>query len=274
MAFRNVLFGLGTGHALDGALLRLAVMDHHAIHRRKDHKPVGIDKLGELRGGKVLINDRRNADKAVPFAHDGDPAAADRDHHMPGVDQRIHRVLFDHVDGLGARHDLPVAAARVLDHRIALFGGDCFGLRLGIKRADGLGRMGERRIVRVDKHLRHNRGDGLTKSARRQLVLDAVLEVVADIALAHRAALRERHVAFNGLRFRRGAHGKVDHADLRAVAVRDHDLMPGLDQIDNRLRGLLHKPQLFIRRVAERVAAERNDELCHIDFLRIQNVFG
>ena len=77
----------------------------------------------------------------------------------------------------------------------------------------------------VDEHLRHNGRDVLVHTAGGELVADGVLQMIADIALAHRAALGEGHVGLDGLGLSGGGHAEVDHADLRAVAVGDDDLV-------------------------------------------------
>ena len=116
----------------------------------------------------------------------------------------------------------------------------------------------------IDKHLRHDRCDRFLDAAGAQFVLNAVLQMIADIALAHRAAFRERHIGLDRLGFRGGAHAEIDHADLRSVAVRDHDLVARFDQIDDRFRRFAHQFELFIRRVAQRVSAEGDDEFLHV----------
>ena len=239
-------------------------MDRDAVDRGENDQRVGFYELRELCGREVLVDDGGNAQKLAILFNDRNAAAAHGDDDVTRIDQRIDHVLFDDVDGLRTRHDLAVAAACVLDHRVALLRGDLLRFLPGIERADRLGRMLKRRIVLIDEHLRNDGRDGLFDAARFEFVLNAVLQMVADIPLAHRAALRERHIRLDRLGVCRGGHRKVDHADLRTVAVRNHDLIARLDEVDDGLCSLGDELELFIRRVAQRVSAEGDDEFLHV----------
>ena len=96
-----------------------------------------------------------------------------------GVHERLHGVLFNDVDRLGGGNDLTVAAAGILDHGVALFRGDAVGGLLVVERADGLRGLPEGGIVLVHQHLRHQRAHGFLNAARRQLVGNAVLQMIA-----------------------------------------------------------------------------------------------
>ena len=94
-----------------------------------------------------------------------------------------------------------------------------------------------------------------------QLAQDGLGQVIADVALAHSAAFGEGHGRNLGAFGLAGdVEGVVDHADLRAVAVGDDDLVALRDQVDDGLGGLGDESELLIRGVAQRVAAERNDD--------------
>ena len=84
--------------------------------------------------------------------------------------------------------------------------------------------------------------------------------MIADVALAHGAALGEGHIGLDGLGLGGGGHAEVDHADLGTVAVSDDDLVALRDQVDDGLGGLGDESELLIGSVAQRVAAERNDD--------------
>ena len=128
--------------------------------------------------------------------------------------------------------------------------------------------MLESGVSLVDEHLRHDGRDVLVHAAGGELVADGVLQVVADIALAHRAALGEGHVGLDGLGLSGGGHAEVDHADLRAVAVGDDDLVALRDQVDDGLCGLGDEGELLVGGVAQRVAAEGDDDsFAHDDYL-------
>ena len=183
---------------------------------------------------------------------------------MTGVHQRLDASLLHDVKGLGRGNHLAVAAAGVLHHGVALFGGDAVGGLLVIESAHGLGGVLEGGVVLGDDGLGHDGGHGLVHAAAGQLVADGLLQVVADVALGHGAALRERHIGLDRLGLRRGAQTQVDHAHLGAVAVGDHHLIAGGDQIHDGLGGLGDETQLLGGGVAQRVAAQRdNNSLRH-----------
>ena len=163
---------------------------------------------------------------------------------------------------------MTVAAAGILDHGVALFCGDAVGGLLVVERADGLGGMLEGGVSLVDEHLRHDGRDVLVHAAGGKLVADGVLQMIADIALTHRAALGEGHIGLDSLGLGSGGHAEVDHADLRAVAVGDDDLVALCDQINDGLGGFGDEGELLIGRVAQRVAAEGDDDsFAHDDYL-------
>ena len=260
LLFVDILARLVRRQGIETLLVGLAEVDGDLLDRRQDDEHVRVEQLCELGGGEVLVDDRGRAVELAVLAHDGDAAAADRDDDRTVVDERLDSVLFNDVDRLGGGNDLTVAAARVLDHRVALFRGDALGGLLIVERADGLGGMLEGGVSLVDEHLRHDRGNVLVHAAGGELIADGVLQMIADIALAHRAALGEGHVGLDGLGLSGGGHAEVDHADLRAVAVGDDDLVALRDQVDDGLGGLGDESELLIGSVAQRVAAERNDD--------------
>ena len=120
--------------------------------------------------------------------------------------------------------------------------------------------MGKGRVVRVHLHLCEHGGDALLDAPVEELLPQRVLQVVADIALAHRHADRQRarDVAL-GVGAHQLRHGVLDHAHLRAVPVHDDDLVPRLDQVRDRRGGLLHRDHLLRQIVAQGVAAEGED---------------
>ena len=122
----------------------------------------------------------------------------------------------------------------------------------------------------INEHLRHDRGNVLVHLTARKLVADGVLQMIADVALAHRAALGEGHIGLDGLGLSGSGHTEVDHADLRAVAVGDDDLVALRDQVDDGLCGLGDESELLVGGVAQRVAAQGDDDsLAHDDYLSL-----
>ena len=196
--------------------------------------------------------------------HDGHTAAAAGDDDILTVEQVQNRAPLGNIHRLRRGDNAPPAAAGVLPHtqgRIIthhlLRGG------LIVKRADGLCRLAERGVVRVDDDLRDDRRHLPGHTIGAQRAAHALLQVVADIALAHGRALRQRHGRDLGVRFRGGVERRLDHADLRAVAVADDDLVALMDEPDERRARGGHAFALLRRRAAERVAAESNDDSGH-----------
>ena len=91
------------------------------------------------------------------------------------------------------------------------------------------------------------------------LAADALLQVIADIALAHGAALGQVHLRCPDSIVGRG-EGVLDHADLRAVAMGDDDLVALLDEAEECVGSIVHALNLLSGRVAQRIAAERDDD--------------
>ena len=197
------------------------------------------------------------------LADDGDAAAADGDDDDASANQIIDDVLLDDVHRLRGGNDLAIAAASVLDHGVALFCGDLFCRGFVVEGTDGLRRILEGRVVLVDQDLGDDRRDVLLQAAGSQLVADGVLQMVADVALAHRAAFREGHLRLDGASFRCRAHAQVDHTNLRAVAMGDDDFIALLDQVDNGLCGFRDQLELFLGGVAECIAAQCNHNTGH-----------
>ena len=263
MAFGAILLGLRYGHMLQRFLLGLAPVDGDAVNRSQNDEHIRIDELRQLCGGKILVDDSGGADELSVLLDHGNAAAAHRDDHVSCGDQGLDDLLLHHVHGLGRGHYLAIATARVLHHGIALLRGNPVGLLLGVEGADGLGGLLESGILFVNNNLRHDSGDRLFNAALFHLVADAVLEMVADVALAHGAALREGHRRLDGARLRRRGHTKVNHAHLRAVAMGDDNVVALLNEVYDRGRSSGDELELFFRGVAERVAAQRDHNFCH-----------
>ena len=118
--------------------------------------------------------------------------------------------------------------------------------------------MREGRIVRIHLHLRH---DGRDMPALVRLVhsdTKGLLEVVADIPLAHGAALRQPHGRSHA-RFRGIAERVLDHADLGAIAVGNDDLVAVGDHLDKRRRDGAQARHLLFRRISQGIAAQSDD---------------
>ena len=68
-----------------------------------------------------------------------------------------------------------------------------FAFGLVVEGADRLGRVGEGRVLGVDRDLREQGHDRHLQLALAQVVVQRLLEHVADLALAHGAADVHRH---------------------------------------------------------------------------------
>ena len=237
-------------------------MDGHLLHGGEDDEAVGVQLAGQAGGGKVLVDDRRRAleVEALGLEH-GDTAAAAGNDHQTGVHHVLNGLNLHDGLGTGRGHHTAVAASGVLHHGVvALFHKDV-GLLLGHEGADGLGGLGEGGVVGVHLHLGQHGGNALLDAAAEHLLPQRVLQIVADVALAHGHADGQRA---GNVFFRVGAgqlgHGVLDHAHLGAVAVGNDHLMALFNQIHDGAGGLAHRNHLLRQIVAQRVAAQGDDD--------------
>ena len=154
---------------------------------------------------------------AVVSVHRRDPAATAADHDDALLDQHADRADLEDALRLWARDDAAVMVAVGRD-RPALLPDELLRLGLGVDRADGLGRVAECRVFRVDLDHRQQRGQGLFE---RQQVAKFLFDDVTD----HRLGLGAEHV--ERIRRHRVIRGVLQgqQPDLRAVAVGDDDLV-------------------------------------------------
>ena len=130
---------------------------------------------------------------------------------------------------------------------------------------DGFGGMAESRILRIHFHLGQHGRRADRDAAVQHLLPHGVLQVVADISLAHCHTDRQRA---RNILLRIGArqfrHGVLDHPHLGTVAVADHHLVAVLDQVHDRPRRDLHGLHLFRQVISQGVPAQGNhDPLSH-----------
>ena len=122
------------------------------------------------------------------------------------------------------------------------------------ERADGLVGIPECRIVEIDHRLRDERHHLLVDAATLERIHHRVLEHEADRALRVGDRVADRH--------RRDLAGgdfgaAEDEADLRAVAVREHDVPARGDHVDDVRRRRADGVVLVLERSVLRVADER-----------------
>ena len=77
-------------------------------------------------------------------------------------------------------------------------------------------------------------------------MLDRLLKMIADVALRHCAAFGERHERGVPALVCGELHCKIYHADLRAVAVSDDDLIAFPYKIDDGSGGIAYKLKLLL----------------------------
>ena len=97
----QVPFGLGGVHPGQRALGLLAEVELDGVHAGDEHQRLGLQLVGELGGGVVLVDDGVHAVPDVPASTHGDPATAAGDHDMAGVQQAADRVDLDESLRLG-----------------------------------------------------------------------------------------------------------------------------------------------------------------------------
>ena len=195
------------------------------------------------------------------MAHDGDAAATAGDDQLAGIDEGLDGADFN--DFLGQRRgdDAAPAPAGIFLDDVAVFFGSVFRLFLGHEMADGLRRVLECRVFRVDADLSDHGGDGDVEDvAVVHFFAQGILQVIADVSLAHGDTDRQRRVGLVRVFPAQGGHGVVDHADLRAVAVGDDDFTAFLDEVDDGFGCRLDGQHLFVQCISQGVAAEGNDD--------------
>ena len=203
----------------------------------------------------------------VVLLDDRNAAAARGNDNIAIVHEILDGIEFHDALRLRGRHHLTPTAAGVLFIGVAGLLGALHGLFLGKEGAYGLRRVLECRILRVDHRLRDDACRGAHDATTLHLVQDGLRQLIADIALAHSSALGKRHS--RRLAVMRGSVVEcvIDHADLRAVAVGDHDVDSLGHHINDVLGRVLHQLQLLLRRVAQGVAAKSDDHGLAFAFL-------
>ncbi len=179
---------------------------------------------------------------------------------MPAlISPRIALQLHD-PQRLRRRHDPSPAPIRVLDQLPALVAAT-FRL-VGVQEAaDGLGRILERRVICGHLGLADDRGGLPVHAPPAELVVEVLLQCVADRALTVRSADVQRElVQFVRCELR----APQDEAHLWAVAMADGDVPAFLDHPDDvpaclLCRDVLVAHGLVLLVLDERVATDRDD---------------
>ena len=98
-----------------------------------------------------------------------------------------------------------------------------------------------------------------------QFVFDRVLQVDANVALAHRDAVGQRHLSVSV--GRRGVHRVLNHAHLGPIAVGDDEGVAVGCEVDDDLGRSRHGRLLLGDVIAEGVASEGDDDCLLFHFL-------
>ena len=223
----------------------------------RQEQQVGVHVTCQQRARVVLVDDGLDARELMPGpVHGGDAAAARADHDAAALEHPLDRAILEDPQRLRRRHDAAQVAAVGPEHPTAL-GHELVGLRRGVERADRLRRVAERGIGGIDLDHREQRRERLLG---RQPVAELLLDQVADHPLRLRAQhveRRVRHLFVSRLLER-------EQADLRAVPVRDHEVVvlgDGREPIarDADVRTLV-LDRHGLAAPKQRVASERDDD--------------
>ena len=114
--------------------------------------------------------------------------------------QRPDHVFSSTISRGGGRAPRGASRGRHPQHRPAVLLLVMQGVLVREERADRLGRVPKRRIVRVHHHLGHDGHDGLLQALPPQFVLERLLDLVADRALGVRYAALQGNLVQLGLR--------------------------------------------------------------------------
>ena len=135
-----------------------------------------------------------------------------------------------------------------------------FGLFFRHEAAYGFQGLIEGLVIGIHRDLGHDGRNALINAAGQKFRAESVLQVVADVALAHGRADRERRRRVALVVRRKLGECAVNHADLGGVGVGNGDLPAFLDKICDNRRGL-GDGRFLLRQVgAEILVAEREHQ--------------
>ena len=218
--------GVGMGTS-DGSLARLAPVLVDGVGVGGHDEVVGLDAGCQQAAGEVLVDDGLDAHQLLVRStrggrsaigvHHRDAAATGADDDGALLEQPLDLAQLEDALGLGRRHHPPEVVAVGLEGP-ALLLGHAVGRFLVIDGADGLGRVLEGRVGRVDLDHREHRGQRLLEGHE---VAQLLLDEVADHALGLGAEDVERV----GRHLLVGRTLEGQQADLWSVAVGDDQLV-------------------------------------------------
>ncbi len=202
--------------------------------------------------------------------HHRDPAAANRDDHGAGGEQPPDGRQLDDPQRLRRGNHPAPAAVGILDD-VPAFCPAPVSLPGVHEGADRLARLRERRVVRGHLGLADQRDCVPVDAVTPELVVEILLQLIADGALGVRPADIQRHLV-------QLVGGKLgppqDEADLGTVAVGDRDAPAIPDHVDDVVAGLprgnvLVTDRLVVLVLDQGIAADRDDSSPPIHQVRL-----
>ena len=207
-------------HPVEPALVSRPPVLVHAVDVRGHQEQVGIDLASEQLARQVLVDDRLDApERSFLVRHPGrrDPSTAGADDEHAVLEQPANRPDLEDPLRRRRRDDSAKLVSVALEDP-PLLGGQGVGGGIVVDRSDELGRVGERRIVRIDLDHREDRGE---RDLGGQQVAELLLDEIAD----HSLRLGAEDVQGVRLDLLVGGRLQGEEADLGTVAVRQHELV-------------------------------------------------
>ena len=171
-----------------------------------------------------------------PLTQHRNTAATAGDDDLICIQKRPDRINLYDILRLRCRYDPAIALARLLGYKISFFF-LCLSLFLRHIAADDLDGLCKGIIIGIHHHLGNDGADGLRDSSSQKLLPDGILQVIADIALAHGRANRHRCKGIFFMLFSELIESGMNHTDLGRIAVADGYLTALLHQICDGLCG-------------------------------------
>lgn len=221
----DVIINLARGEEAESDLVGATEIKIGVRDGSDGNKNISFDKLGELLGGEVFVDN--GVDTFEDFedfrADDRNTAAANGDDDGAGIDEGGDFAAFDDVERLWRRYDATITATSIFAHFPTSQLGEFDGFFRGVELTNGFRWVFEGGVRFIDNDLSDDADDFLSFMFPGEGVADGLGEPVADLTLTHGDGSFERHSGsgFGGGRF----FVNEDIADLGTVAVGDDDFV-------------------------------------------------